>query len=1206
MNKKGFTLIEIIAAVIILGVISIVAVVTYTSSMKEFRESYYSSLERTLVESGKEFFEDNRSYRPTTIFTAQKVPVSILESKSYIDDIKDYNGDKCDRSSYVIAIKAAKNDYIYHACLACSEDTYSNLEDKYCDSSWDDSSTVKPDLAAMDDAYVYKNTSQEKLREKLKTAVSVTKFDREGNVVDTISGDGVDGIPEILPENIDIVDTSKVGTYTVTYKYNGKSVDRRVHVYENGAPEVTIYKTNTYAKKIVETTVTEDTSKTLYTSGQWAQEVNIDFKSGSTFYSESGEKVTEYQWNKGGQWAKICDNIEANGSCHIDYRQEMNEEVAFRVVDNEGNISQESTPVIIRVDRTSPSCTLKVTEGTPGLNDWYNSIIKIKFDVLKDQTSTITEAKSGIEFNSIRRGTAVYNQSSRTSSLEITHPDESQYVWYYGFVEDKAQNYARCSIKVRKDTVVPSCSITSHSTVKCTDATSKLVKVYFGKTANSATGESLNYLSEWTSTGTVDSTGVWYLKATDHSGLTYQTSSHFYLVTYDKNGGNSGPTKTSEIKRETELADLTPTARKIAYKMIGWNTNKNATTAITSHTVTGDVTLYAIYQKCATGYYTDSVGTGCTQCPAGYRDGEPVGAISDCQKKVSAGYYVKNANDASQTECDKGYWKGEHWIKYGQTSTCTQCPAGYRDGTAVANKVSESKCLMIVPDGKYVKKATDSAGTNCDAGYYKASHNVTYGGTSTCTQCSAGTYNTTEGNKTCSNCGQGYFCAGGTDRHGCPAGYVGKSGVTTGSTRDNACNKCTAGHYCTGVNADTACAVGSYSGEGASACTACTGKTTSSTGQTSCNADCSNKNKVTEWNTASWTANSVTNLCSAKACSTGYTLSSNKCNANQYTVTYKANCGTSADQSQTVTYDSAWTTKGAVFTCTAYTQTGWSTSASGSITHNLNTNQGAWASTSNLTLYGTWRPNCRSDYTYQSDGTCKKTYTATTNYKCDSGWTLSGTTCSKTSTANATPNYSCSTGYTLSGSNCSKTDTANATAVYTCPSGWSLSGTTCTHSYQSGTCCDGEVIGDYCVESFVRTGNGATCTTTGWTCTRGTGSHCYGSNIAGISQTGCRPNSSPSHCDCRKQLSFYTCTVSESRAATFSNYTCSSGWTLSGTTCSKTTTVAATVSSYSCSSGWTLSGSTCSKTDTANATVYYTCATGDTLSGTTCTSIYTP
>ena len=805
-NKKGFTLIEIIAAVIILGIISIVAAVTYTSSMREFRDSYYTSLEKTLVESGKSFFDDNRSYRPTTIFTAQKVPISILESKSYVDDILDYNGNKCDRSSYVIAIKAAKNDYIYHACLACSEDTYSNLEDKYCDSSWDDPTTVKPDLVTMDAAYVYKNTSQEKLREKLKTAVSITKYDRNGEIIASVSGDGVDGIPEILPENIDIVDTSKVGVYTVTYKYNNKSVDRRVHIYENSEPEVIIYKTNVYADKVQETVVTEKTETTTYSSGQWAQEINFKFEPGSVFYAESGERISQYQWNKGGQWTKICDVIDSNGSCTLDYRQEMNEEVAFRVVDTEGNISKVTVPVIIRVDRTAPVCTLTVTEGTLGLNDWYHSNIKIGFEVLKDQTSTISEAKSGIEFNSIRRGATVYTQSPRTSSLEALHEDESQYIWYYGFVEDKAQNYAKCSIKVRKDTVKPICSITEHSTIKCTDATSKLIKAYFGKDA-SAEGDSVNFLSEWPTTGVgtspavVDSTGVWYLKATDHSGYTTTVSANYYLVSYDKNGGNTGPTKASEIKRETELADLTPTARKVGWKMIGWHTSKTSQVALDSHTVTNHVTLYAVYKQCNTGEYTDAVGTSCVPCPAGYKDGAPVGSKAECQKKVTAGHYLETANDENQKDCANGYWKGEHWLKYGETSTCNICPAGYRDGTTTANKTAENKCLKNITAGHYLETANDENQKECANGYYKTAHSLTYGQTSTCSQCKPGYRDGTDvtnkvaENKCLKNVAAGYHVETANDENASECGkgtYKGAHTVTYGSK--SSCSACPDGY----------------------------------------------------------------------------------------------------------------------------------------------------------------------------------------------------------------------------------------------------------------------------------------------------------------------------------------------------------------------------------------------------------------------------
>ncbi len=881
-ERKGFTLIEIIAAVIILGIISIIAVITYTNSMQEFRESYYVSLERSLTESGKEFFNDNRNYRPTSIFAAQKVPISILEAKSYIDDIIDYTGKKCDKSSYVIAIKTSKNDYVYHTCLVCSEDTYSNLEDKYCDSVWDDATTVRPSLEEFDDLYVYKNTSQEKLRNKLLASVSITKYDRNGNIIETADGDGVDGVPQILPENIDVVDTSKIGTYIVTYKYNNKSVDRRVHVYENSEPEVVITKTNKYAKTIVEDGVTEDTKTTVYSSGDWAQDINLSFTPGSNFYSESGQKVSQYQWNKDGKWQKICDSIGADGSCTLDYRTEMNEEIAFRVVDTEGNISKETTTVVIRIDRTNPTCTL-TKEGTPGVNDWFHSNVIVKFDTIKDQQSMISEAKSGIGFNSIRRGVETYSSSSRTNNVSLQHTDESQYVWYYGFVEDKAQNYATCSTKLRKDTVAPSCTITGHATLNCSDATSNLVKVYFGKDDNSSGGTALNREDTWSGTGTVDSTGVWYLKATDHSGNTYQTFSNYYLVTYNKNGGDADPAKTSEIKRETESADLSQVVRREGYRMIGWHTSSTSTTALSTYTVNSNVTLYAIYIKCAAGYHTNTSGKGCE--------------------------------------------------------------------------------------------------------------------------------------------------------------------------------------------------------------------------------------------------------------------------ANTYTVTYKANGGSGADQIQTVTFDAAWKTKAAVFTRTGFTQTGWSTSASGTITHNLDTDQGAYKTVGNLTLYATWRANCSSGYTYQSNGTCLKTYTATTNYSCNSGDSRSGTTCYHSTTYGATYTYSGGCSWVDDGchGHFSKNDiqqgVGNKSDMPECTGSNGFTGTIkCGYDYPSGT-----------YYKWHDCGKGKH----GKVNAAGTGYNCSNNN-------GDRYTYKESVCKC------------------------------SGT------------GSYSCNSGDSLSGSTCTHTTTYTATTYYTCNSGDSLNGTTCTSVYTP
>ena len=78
---------------------------------------------------------------------------------------------------------------------------------------------------------------------------------------------------------------------------------------------------------------------------------------------------------------------------------------------------------------------------------------------------------------------------------------------------------------------------------------------------------------------------------------------------------------------------------------------------------------------------------------------------------------------------------------------------------------------------------------------------------------------------------------------------------------------------------------------------------------------------------------------------------------NSYTVTYKPNGGSGSDQTQTVTYGTAWTTKGAIYSRTGYTMSSWNTQANGSGTkYSLNIGQTA-EQLSNVTLYAQWTPN---------------------------------------------------------------------------------------------------------------------------------------------------------------------------------------------------------------------------------------------------------
>ena len=157
---------------------------------------------------------------------------------------------------------------------------------------------------------------------------------------------------------------------------------------------------------------------------------------------------------------------------------------------------------------------------------------------------------------------------------------------------------------------------------------------------------------------------------------------------------------------------------------------------------------------CAAGTYVATAGTACTtvgtgywgaggtvsqnttlgrtQCPANYRNGAAASAESGCQTSCAAGTYVATAK-AACTTVGTGYYRATHNVNYGSTSTRTQCPENYRSGAATG---AESSCQTSCAAGTYVATA-NAACTSVGTGYYRASHNVNYGSTSTRTQCPA-------------------------------------------------------------------------------------------------------------------------------------------------------------------------------------------------------------------------------------------------------------------------------------------------------------------------------------------------------------------------------------------------------------------------------------------------------------------------------------
>ena len=477
MNKKGFTLIEIIGAIIILGILMLIAITYVDKNMNRFRGNYYVSIGNTILSSGKEFFTDNRKYLPSKYLESSQVSLNTLEGQKYLDEVLDYEGNSCNKDSYVIVIKKSKTEYDYYLCLICDEDNYDNTEKNECDSVWKSNDTLTIELGEPPIAYIYKGSTREEIKEKLKISVDIVRYNNKGEEIARVNGEGEEGIPEILPSNIDTIDSTKVGEYETIYEYQGVTKKGKAIVYENSAPYIKMTQVNQVRVGKISNGVTEE--RTNYEGkGEWAQKLVIEFGEGNTEeskYGESGTTVSRYQWKRGERWTDFCIPSSGN-SCSIEVDEEMNETIYFRAVDNEGNISKESTGYIIRIDNTAPLCELGIT-GTMGNNGWYRSNVTVSFTKTIDQIGSNNLAISGIKKSGITLDVI------GTSQTGVQSTDTGSVTWY-GVIEDNAKNSSLCSINFKRDVTNPTVVWTPESqgpydnnsgitvTASCQDGTS--------------------------------------------------------------------------------------------------------------------------------------------------------------------------------------------------------------------------------------------------------------------------------------------------------------------------------------------------------------------------------------------------------------------------------------------------------------------------------------------------------------------------------------------------------------------------------------------------------------------------------------------------------------------------------------------------------------------------------------------------------------
>ena len=124
-NNKGFSMVELLAAVTILGILAVIGIGAVSRIISKAHEEYYKNQEKNLILAAQSYTQSNKSKLPKIVGKKTKITVKTLKEANYLkSDLTSYNGKtKCSETdTYVNVFKYGLSDYSYTAYVTCEPD----------------------------------------------------------------------------------------------------------------------------------------------------------------------------------------------------------------------------------------------------------------------------------------------------------------------------------------------------------------------------------------------------------------------------------------------------------------------------------------------------------------------------------------------------------------------------------------------------------------------------------------------------------------------------------------------------------------------------------------------------------------------------------------------------------------------------------------------------------------------------------------------------------------------------------------------------------------------------------------------------------------------------------------------------------------------------------------------------------------------------
>ncbi len=572
-NRKGFTLIELIAVVVILGVIALIAVPAVTYYLSGAQNDAYKIAEQNLADAAYNMFADCAGVGDLEVCSQYSVPdggnyvtvpASVLIANGYLDPIADpaKQGSYCDENNSfaIIMNDATDTDFnaklSYKACLSCSkyQSTDCNFESNPTD--------------RIDNPADFTVNQCENFEDHLTTY----GIDLRAQVI--LHGESVERYVMPSPST---VDTTQTGTFNLNYAYGGLTAITRVTVKDISKPTSPV--------------VTMTANGASYDGRNWTgSNVVVSFAStDNTFCSGTvvdGSGIKEFMYSKdgGASWTTV-----ASGYTET---ETFNGNVLVKAVDNDGNES-DTTTFHMMVDKTAPrmiNATLTTVEDGRGYTQGATTYqdVHIELEGIDDHSGFqkfIYSTDGGTTWRDVPSNWTI-NETTNTT-FRVKAVDN---------VGNRSTNTVTFTIRINKNFTVSYNA--NGGTVSPTSKTVVYGSTYGALATPTRTGYAF---AGWYTSATGGTQVTSTTKVSQHQNHTiyahWNVNSYTLTYNYSANGGSSA-TRTSASVSFGSNADLSVTASKSGYTFVGWNTDRNATTGLSSYTMpSNNATLYAIFKK---------------------------------------------------------------------------------------------------------------------------------------------------------------------------------------------------------------------------------------------------------------------------------------------------------------------------------------------------------------------------------------------------------------------------------------------------------------------------------------------------------------------------------------------------------------------------------------------------------------------------------